>query len=116
MRELGRGVKVFDSKPVSGTLRWMEGADDVLALMDVGAEGVVAGVRDAGATFLAPLYHQLAAIVCTAGTVRSHIGIVSREFQVPCSMGTAFGGSEPGDGTDVELDCSGEDAAAVLRG
>ena len=30
------------------------------------------------------------AIVCTSGTPRSHIGIVSREFQVPCVMGCAF--------------------------
>ena len=37
----------------------MEGPDDVLALMDTGAEGVVALVRDAGATFLAPIYHEL---------------------------------------------------------
>ena len=43
-------------------------------------------VRDAGATFLAPIYHELTAIICTSGTVRSHIGIVSREFQVPCVM------------------------------
>ena len=64
----------------------MEGPDDVLALMDTGADGVVALVRDAGATFLAPIYHELTAIICTSGTVRSHIGIVSREFQVPCVM------------------------------
>ena len=65
----------------------MEGPDDVLALMDTGADGVVALVRDAGATFLAPIYHELTAIICTSGTLRSHIGIVSREFQVPCVMG-----------------------------
>ena len=58
--------------------------------MDTGAEGVVALVRDAGATFLAPIYHELTAVVCTSGTPRSHIGIVSREFQVPCVMACAF--------------------------
>ncbi len=114
--ELGRGTKVFDAPPVRGTFRWLNGPDDVLALMDTGAVGVVAGVRDAGATFLAPLYHELTAIVCTSGTPRSHIGIVSREFQVPCSMGTHFAADEPGDETTVELDCSGADAGAVLRG
>jgi hypothetical protein len=46
--------------------------------------------------------------------VRSHIGIVSREFQVPCIMGLTFAGSEPTDGTEVEVDCSGE--VGVLRG
>jgi signal transduction protein with GAF and PtsI domain len=87
----------------------MEGPDDVIELMDSGAEGVVALVRDAGATFLAPLYHELTAVVCTSGTPRSHIGIVSREFQVPCVMGTAFPDGEPADGDTVEVDCSGAD-------
>lgn len=107
---------MFDHAPVRGTLRVLRGPDDVLALMDTGAEGVVALVRDAGATFLAPLYHELAGVVCTGGTVRSHIGIVSREFQIPCLMGLRFTDGEPADGTEVELDCSGEGEEGVLRG
>jgi signal transduction protein with GAF and PtsI domain len=114
MDEIARGAKVFDHAPVRGRFTPMEGPDDVLALMDSGAEGVVALVRDAGATFLAPIYHELTGIVCTSGTVRSHIGIVSREFQVPCVMGCQFAGAEPAAGTEVELDCSGDEA--VLRG
>jgi len=46
-------------------------------------------------------------VVCTSGTLRSHIGIVSREFHVPCVMGTAFTDGEPADGSPVEVDCSG---------
>lgn len=114
MQEIGRGAKVFDHAPVRGRFTPMEGPDDVLELMDAGAEGVVALVRDAGATFLAPIYHELTGIICTSGTVRSHIGIVSREFQVPCVMGCEFTGGEPPAGTEVELDCSG--AEAVVRG
>jgi signal transduction protein with GAF and PtsI domain len=105
---VGRGDKVFDHAPVRGTLRVLDGPEDVLGLMDSGAEGVVALVRDAGATFLAPIYHELTGVVCTGGTVRSHIGIVSREFQVPCVMGAVFDGGEPADGSEVEVDCSGE--------
>jgi signal transduction protein with GAF and PtsI domain len=114
VEELGRGTKVFDAGPVTGTLRVMEGPDDVLGLMDTGADGVIALVRDAGATFLAPLYHELTGIVCTSGTPRSHIGIVSREFQVPCAMAVAFASGEPADGTDIQLDCSGDEG--VVRG
>ncbi len=113
MEPIGEGVKVFDAAPVRGTLRVLEGPDDVLELMDRGAEGVVALVADAGATFLAPLFGELAGIVCTGGTPRSHIGIVSREFQVPCVMSTTFLGPPPADGAQVELDCSGP--AGVLR-
>jgi signal transduction protein with GAF and PtsI domain len=110
MQEIGRGAKVFDHAAVRGRFTPMEGPDDVLDLMDKGAEGVVALVRDAGATFLAPIYHELTAIICTSGTVRSHIGIVSREFQVPCVMACRFDGEEPDPGSEVELDCSGDEA------
>lgn len=114
MQEIARGTKVFDHPPVQGTWRAMRGPEDVLELMDVGAEGVIVVVRDAGATFLAPIFHELAGVVCTGGTVRSHIGIVSREFQVPCIMGAVFVGEEPASGSTVELDCSGPEG--LLRG
>lgn len=83
--------------------------------MDEGAGDFVVLVRDAGATFLSPVFDELAGVVCTGGTPRSHIGIVSREFQVPCIMGATFvDGRGPDPGTDVELDCS--DDVGVLRG
>jgi signal transduction protein with GAF and PtsI domain len=113
MGERGRGMKVFDHAPVRGTWRVMEGPDDVLDLMDHGADGVIVLVRDAGATFLSPIFHELTGVVCTGGTLRSHIGIVSREFQVPCIMSLAFTDGEVEDGTEVELDCSGEQG--ILR-
>ena len=105
---------MFDAAPVRGTWKVMQSPDDVLGLMDSGADGLVVLVRDAGATFLAPIYHELVAVVCTGGTPRSHIGIVSREFQVPCIMACRFEGPEPADGSEVEVDCSG--AEGVLRG
>jgi signal transduction protein with GAF and PtsI domain len=113
---VGRGTKVFDHAPVRGRWKALEEPEDVLALLDsdTGAEGVVALVREAGATFLAPIYHELTAVVCTNGTPSSHIGIVSREFHVPCVMATVFDGAgEPPDGAEVEVDCSG--AKGVVR-
>ena len=104
---------MFDAAAVRGRFRAIESPEDVLALMDSGADGVVALVRDAGATFLAPIYHELTAVICTGGTPRSHIGIVSREFQVPCVMACTFPGGEPANGAEVEVDCSGE--AGVVR-
>ncbi len=115
MRDVGTGEKVFDHPPVRGTLRVMETAADVLDLMDLMDQGpmdVIVLVRDAGATFLAPLYHDLTGVICTAGTLRSHIGIVTREFQVPCVMACELDQALE-DGTEVELDCSAE--RAVVR-
>ena len=79
----------------------------MLDLMDSGAEGVVAAIRDAGATFLSPIFDELAGVVCTGGTIRSHIGIISREFQVPGVIGAQID-EEPDAGTEVELSSSGE--------
>jgi phosphoenolpyruvate-protein kinase (PTS system EI component) len=45
-------------------------------------------------------------VVCTGGTIRSHIGIISREFQVPGVIAAVID-DEPDDGTEVELDSSG---------
>jgi len=117
MEVIGRGTRVFTTSPVRGVLRVLDTPDDVIALMDDGATGVIALVRDAGATFLAPIFHELAGVVCTGGTPRSHVGLVSREFQVPCVMGCAFADGEPASGGEVELDCSAADGEpGLVRG
>jgi signal transduction protein with GAF and PtsI domain len=103
--QIGTGVIVFEAAPVRGTWRRLSSPDDVLALLDGSAEGVVACVADAGATFLAPIFDDLTAVVCLSGTPMSHIGIVSREYRVPCLMGVELG-TEPDDGSMVEVDCS----------
>jgi signal transduction protein with GAF and PtsI domain len=105
---LATGTVVFRAAPVQGSWRMLHTPDDVLGLMDTGAEGVVAGVQDAGATFLAPIFDELTAVVCLSGTPASHIGIVSREYQVPCLMGTAFADGVPADGSAIEVDCTGD--------
>lgn len=113
--ELGRGTKVFGAAPVRGEWRMLHTPDDVLALMDTGADGVVACVDDAGATFLAPIFDELTGVVCLSGTPLSHIGIVSREYQVPCIMGATLDHA-PADGDAVEVDCSGDQGVVRARG
>lgn len=90
----------------------MHSPDDVIAVMDEGTDGIVAVVADAGATFLAPIFEDCAAVVCLSGTPLSHIGIVSREYQVPCVMSATLS-EEPATGAMVEVDCSG--AEGVVR-
>ncbi len=107
MTDIGTGTRVFAAEPVRGAWRRLTAPDDVLELMDTSAAGIVACVADAGATFLAPIFDELAAVVCLSGTPQSHIGIVSREYQVPCVMATVLT-TEPGDGDAVEVDCSAE--------
>ncbi len=107
MREIGRGQPVFTTEPVRGRLRVLEGPDDVLDLLDEEVTDAIVVVRDAGATFLTPMYHDLVGVICTAGTTRSHIGIVTREFQIPCVMGAELD-ELPEQLAEVELDCSGD--------
>jgi signal transduction protein with GAF and PtsI domain len=106
MADIGTGTRVFVAAPVRGSWRRLTAPEDVLALMDSTADGVVACVADAGATFLAPIFDELTAVVCLSGTPLSHIGIVSREYQVPCVMGAVLS-DEPSDGDTIEVDCSG---------
>ena len=54
--EIATGTNVFNAAPVRGMWRRLTSPDDVLALMDSTAEGVIACVADAGATFLAPIF------------------------------------------------------------
>jgi signal transduction protein with GAF and PtsI domain len=105
--DIGTGTRVFEAGAVRGVWRKLTSPDDVLELMDTSAEGVVACVADAGATFLAPIFDELAAVVCLSGTPLSHIGIVSREYQVPCVMAASLT-AEPADGDAVEVDCSAD--------
>lgn len=102
-------MKVFDHPPVRGTWRTLSSAADVAHLLESGAAGVVAVIRDPGVTYLAPLYRELSAVICTSGTPRSHIGIVTRELQLPCIVAAAFPDGRPADGAEVEVDCSGDD-------
>ncbi|MGH9027419.1 MAG: PEP-utilizing enzyme [Acidimicrobiia bacterium] len=112
MTEIDRGTKVFEAEPVCGRWLMLATPDDVLALMDDATDDVVACVADAGATFLAPIFEDLIAVVCLSGTPLSHIGIVSREFHIPCVMGTSLTG-EPADEDAIEVDCSGNEG--VIR-
>ena len=108
--QIGTGTKVFEAAAVSGRWRRLSSPDDVIALLDDSADGVIACVGDAGATFLAPIFDDLTAVVCLSGTPMSHIGIVSREYRVPCLMGVSLS-VEPEDDTVVEVDCSVEPGA-----
>ena len=111
--EIGRGQKTYDYGPRRGRWRRLEGPDDVLDLMDHGADGIVAVIRDAGATFLGPIFEELAGVVCTGGTIRSHIGIISREYRIPGVIAARLT-YDPDDGTEVELDGSGGEGVISL--
>ena len=103
MTVIGTGVPSFTFGHVAGTVRHFRAPADVIAALDTDLESTIAVVESGGTTFLSPLLSRLGGIVCTAGTLRSHLAIVSREFEVPCLIGTDLV-RDPPDGTEVEID------------
>jgi signal transduction protein with GAF and PtsI domain len=48
--------------------------------------GTIGVIDDAGGTLTAPILADFDGVVCLAGTVRSHLAIIAREFGVPTLM------------------------------
>jgi signal transduction protein with GAF and PtsI domain len=111
VQETGRGTKAFDHPPVRGRAWALLRAGD-LDRVPADASAVVAVVKDPGAVWLRALGGRLAAIVCTTGTPRSHVGILASALDVPCVVAASLAGPLDG-GVEVEVDCSGD--AGVIR-
>ena len=59
MEKIGTGQKTYDYEIIRGLWKRLEGPEDVLDLMDTETDGVIAVIRDAGATFLSPIFDEL---------------------------------------------------------
>ncbi|TSE01123.1 hypothetical protein FOS14_05085 [Skermania sp. ID1734] len=112
MNVLGKGVPSYAFESVTGTVRRFSSPVDVIESIDSDLETTIALVASGGTTFLSPILGRLGGIVCLDGTLRSHLAIVSREFEVPCIVGAELG-TDLADGAEVELVI--ENGAGVLR-
>jgi len=54
---------------------------------------------------------QFDAVICMGGTVRSHLGIVTREFRIPCLMNASIDESQIKEGDRVEVEYSAQAAS-----
>jgi phosphohistidine swiveling domain-containing protein len=85
---LGDGDNVFEHGDVTGVVALVGSVAEVHRLMTEGIpEGTIGIIDDAGGTMTAPILPEFTAVVCLAGTVRSHLAIIAREFGVPTLMG-----------------------------
>jgi signal transduction protein with GAF and PtsI domain len=84
--------------------------------MEMLTEGVpdntIAVIDDSGGTLTAPILGDFKAVVCMGGTVRSHLGILTREYNVPCLMNAQLDGLADGDELLVEYSKPAADAYA----
>lgn len=125
--DIGKGLNVFDTEPVEGRSRWLDSPQDVLAFATSGEDvsNVVVIARGGTTTFVAPaLSLGVRGVLTLQGGVESHLGIVSREFGIPCIVGVSFtegreterGEKVPEDGTLLRLDTSGVPEGLVQVG
>jgi hypothetical protein len=111
-RIVGTGDNVFRAPAdVVGVARYVS---DVEPVMDMLVNGVpdetIAIIDDSGGTLTAPILGDFTAVVCLGGTVRSHLGILTREYNVPCLMNAQLDGLTEGDRVTVEYSKPAADA------
>ena len=113
-RIVGTGDNVFHvSADVEGIARYVSTVDRVMEwLVDGVPPDTVAVIDDSGGTLTAPILGQFKAVVCMGGTVRSHLGILTREYNVPCLMNATLDGLVDESRVTVEYSKPAADAYA----
>ncbi|MFE0749036.1 PEP-utilizing enzyme [Gordonia sp. NPDC058843] len=101
-----QGMSSYDFGLTSGRLHAFRTPQDVIDVFDQDLDDVIAFVESGGTTFLSPILGRLGGIVCTSGTTRSHLAIVSREYEVPCLLAVELDGWEPEDDAVVTIGSS----------
>jgi hypothetical protein len=111
---VGSGDNVFKAPAdVTGIARYINDVDRVMEMLTGGVpERTVAIIDDSGGTLTAPILGHFTAVVCMGGTVRSHLGILTREYNVPCLMNAQLDGLGDGDEILVEYSKAAADAYA----
>lgn len=122
---IGAGINVFTSEVRAvGKIRFLDSPEEVLDFIDGPdvAETVVIS-RGGTTTFMSPaLMAGVAGLITLQGAPESHLGILSREFSIPCVMSTSFtdgvqtsrGETIPADGSTVRLDITGDKGQVFL--
>ncbi len=100
-----------------GTARYIRSSDQVLRLLSDGVPAnTIAIIDDSGGTLTAPILEQFAGVICAGGTVRSHLGILTREYGIPCVMNAKISGIREGDRVEVETTAAPKTAEAYQKG
>ena len=102
LRGVGDNV-VRHKADASGTALYIRSNERVLDLLTKGVPpGTIAIIDDSGGTLTAPIIDQFAGVICAGGTVRSHLGILTREYNIPCVMNAKVAGIREGDRVVIE--------------
>ena len=115
-RGVGDNV-VRKAATVAGAARYVRSSEQVIELMQSGVPaGTIAIIDDSGGTLTAPILEQFAGIICAGGTVRSHLGILAREYGIPCLMNAKISGIRDGDRVEIEATAEATTGEAYFSG
>jgi phosphohistidine swiveling domain-containing protein len=104
-------------KNLIGVARYIRSSDRVLELLSSGVPAdMVAVIDDSGGTLTAPILEQFKGVICAGGTVRSHLGILTREYGIPCLMNAKISGIKEGDRVEIECTAPAKTAEAYQTG
>jgi signal transduction protein with GAF and PtsI domain len=97
MTFIAEGYNSFDTKKTpSGVIKYLPDPKSVLTLIQSGKlKEHILLVQGGTTTFLAPALSMGAiGVITMSGAPESHLGILSREFQMPCVMSAYLVGSD----------------------
>lgn len=103
----GQGDNVVQGpRNTVGIARYFRNNDHVMRCLTEGVPpDTIAIIDDSGGTLTAPILEKFKGVICAGGTIRSHLGILTREYGIPCLMNARISGIREGD--TVELETSG---------
>jgi phosphohistidine swiveling domain-containing protein len=102
---------------IIGTASYIRNSEKVLHLMDKGVpRDLIAIIDDSGGTLTAPILEQFHGVICAGGTVRSHLGILTREYGIPCLMNAKVKGIREGDRIEIETSATAKTTEDYQRG
>ncbi|OZF06299.1 PEP-utilizing enzyme [Rhodococcoides fascians] len=117
-RLVGSGDNVIrKAAPISGPVALVSDVEQVMNFLVEGVPtGTIAVIDDSGGTLTAPILEGFAGIICLGGTVRSHLGILAREYDVPTLMNCSIGTLVDGDIVEIEITATPPGADAYETG
>ncbi len=97
---------------VKGSALYVHTTDEVMTMVMEGVPpGSIAIIDDSGGTLTAPILEHFTGVICMGGSVRSHLGILCREYGIPCFMNAKIGGINNGD--RLEINCAAPARSAL---
>jgi len=86
-----------------GIARYIRTSEQVIGFMKDGVPpDLIAIIDDSGGTLTAPILEGFKGVICAGGTIRSHLGILTREYGIPCVMNARISGILNGDRVEIE--------------